>query len=115
VQALEDGHFTVEGEEDDFASILQMLRNLAGIEFRLYKPQTLRRRIARRMVLLRLDSLAEYLKYLRGRAEELKILHEEVLINVTRFFRDPDFWHSMQTDVLPTFLKDRAPDKPVRI
>jgi two-component system CheB/CheR fusion protein len=115
VQSLEDGYFAAEGEADDFASILQMLRNLAGIEFRLYKPQTLRRRIARRMVLLRLDSLADYLKYLRGRSEELKILHEEVLINVTRFFRDPDFWHSMQIDVLPSFFKDRATDKPVRI
>ena len=114
VQSIEEGP-TNQDDEDHFGKILQMLRNLAGIEFKLYKPQTLRRRIARRMVLLRMDSLAEYLNYLAIRADELKTLHEEMLINVTRFFRDTDFWHSFQTSVLPALFQDRPVEKPLRI
>ena len=66
-------------------------------------------------MLLRMDSLAEYLNYLAIRADELKTLHEEMLINVTRFFRDTDFWHSFQTSVLPALFQDRPVEKPLRI
>ena len=111
VRSLEQG----ESNEEQFQRVLQMLRNVAGLELRLYKPQTLRRRIARRMVLLRMDSLGDYLKYLHARSDELMTLHEEVLINVTRFFRDPDVWTALATDVMPALFRDRAVGRPLRI
>ena len=102
-------------EDQNFARILQMLRTVSGLEFRLYKEQTLRRRIARRMVLLRIDSLTDYIRYLQGRSDELRTLQEEALINVTRFFRDPDFWETFKTTILPAFFYGRTPEKPIRI
>ena len=99
----------------NFTRILQMLRGVSGLEFRLYKEQTVRRRIARRMVLLHIDSLSEYLRYLQSRPEELRTLQEEALINVTRFFRDPEFWESLAATVLPAFFLGRSSEKPVRI
>ena len=101
--------------DQDFARVLHMLRGVSGLEFRLYKEQTLRRRVARRMVLLRIDTLAEYVRYLQARSDELRTLQEEALINVTRFFRDPEFWHSLKTAVLPAFFYGRPPETPVRI
>ncbi len=98
-----------------FARLLQMLRGVSGLEFRLYKEQTLRRRIARRMVLLRIDTLTEYVRYLQARSDELRTLQEEALINVTRFFRDPEFWDALKTVVLPAFFYGRPPEQPVRI
>lgn len=106
---------TAELEAQYFARILQMLRTVSGLQFRLYKEQTLRRRVARRMVLLRLDTLADYLRFLQGHSEELRTLQEEALINVTRFFRDPEFWEAVKTAVLPVFCYGRPPDKPIRI
>ncbi|HEV2134435.1 MAG TPA: CheR family methyltransferase [Terracidiphilus sp.] len=102
-------------DEQSFQKILQQLRTVAGLDFRQYKPETLRRRIARRMILLRIDHLAEYHRFLQIRTDELRNLHEDVLINVTRFFRDPGFWESLRTSVLPVLLQDRPPEKPIRV
>ena len=102
-------------EDQNFARILQLLRGVSGLEFRLYKEQTLRRRIARRMVLLRIEGLADYVRYLQTRSDELRILQEEALINVTRFFRDPEFWDTLKTTLLPAFFYGRPAEKPVRI
>ncbi len=101
--------------DQNFARVLQMLRGVSGLEFRLYKEQTVRRRIARRMVLLRIDSLGEYVRHLQTRPEELRTLQEETLINVTRFFRDPEFWEFLTTTLLPAFFLGRPLEKPIRI
>ena len=102
-------------DEQSFAKILQMVRTSSGLDLRQYKPDTIRRRIARRMILLRIDTLGEYVRFLQLRSDELKTLQEEVLINVTRFFRDPAFWHSLSTEILPAFFNGRPTEKPIRI
>ncbi len=102
-------------DEQSFQKILQSLRGLSGLDLRQYKPETIRRRIARRMVLLRIDRLAEYHKFLQIRTDELRLLQEDVLINVTHFFRDPGLWESLRLTVLPVLVQDRPPEKPIRI
>lgn len=114
VRSLEEGLIPPD-DEHSFQRILQLLRTVSGLEFRQYKPETLRRRMARRLVLLRKDSLADYYNFLQIRADELRILQEDLLINVTRFFRDPGFWESIRDNVLPVLLEEREPDKPIRV
>ncbi len=114
VRALEMGE-ALNGDEQHFQRILQLMRGVSGLEFRQYKPATLRRRIGRRMMLMRMESLADYARYLQVRPEELRILQEDALINVTRFFRDPEVWDFLSQEVLPTFFHDHAKDEPVRI
>ena len=103
------------GDDQPFQRILQLLRNQSGLELRLYKPETIRRRMARRMVLLRIENLNEYHRFLQARSDEIRALQEDILINVTRFFRDPDFWDALQTRAIPALLQDRPAGKPVRI
>ena len=114
IRSLEEGSIDSE-DEQSFQRILQLLRPVSGLEFRQYKPETLRRRIGRRMMLLRQESLAEYYRFLQLRPEELRLLHEDLLINVTRFFRDPSFWDSLRENVLPPLLQGRSEDRPIRI
>ena len=114
VRSLEVGAASPEGELS-FQRILQLLRANSGLDLRQYKPETIRRRIARRMLLLRMDSLASYLRALQARGDELRTLQEDVLINVTRFFRDAGVWESLRANVLPVLVQDRAPDKPIRV
>ena len=114
IRSLEEGTIDKD-DEQSFQRILQLLRTVSGIELRQYKPETLRRRMARRMVLLRKDNLAEYFRFLQLRADELRLLQEDLLINVTRFFRDPPFWDSLRENVLPALLKGRSEDRPIRI
>jgi two-component system, chemotaxis family, CheB/CheR fusion protein len=114
VRSLEEG-IAAPSDEQAFQKILQQLRTVAGLDLRQYKPQTVRRRIARRMILLRMEHLGEYQRFLQLRTDELRTLHEDVLINVTRFFRDPGFWESLRVNVLPVLLQDRPLEKPIRV
>jgi two-component system, chemotaxis family, CheB/CheR fusion protein len=114
VRSLDEGAISPD-EEQAYHKILQLLRTLSGIDLRQYKPETIRRRISRRMLLLRMDHLSQYLRFLQVRTDELRRLQEDVLINVTRFFRDPGFWDSLRNNVLPTLVQDRAAERPIRI
>lgn len=114
VRSLEQGQITPD-DEQSYQKILQLLRGLSGLDLRQYKPETIRRRIARRMLLLRIDHLSHYFRFLQARSDELRALQEDALINVTRFFRDPPFWDSLRANVLPILIQDRAPDRPIRI
>jgi len=102
-------------DEHSYQKIVQLLHSHSGLDLRLYKPETIRRRIARRMLLRRMDHLAQYLRFLQVRTDELRTLQEDVLINVTRFFRDPGFWESIRANIFPVLIQDRAPQRPIRI
>jgi two-component system CheB/CheR fusion protein len=114
VRSLEVGVGSPEGEQA-FQRILQLLRASSGLDLRQYKPETIRRRIARRMLLLRVDTLANYARVVQARGDELTTLQEDVLINVTRFFRDTGMWESLRLNVLPVLVQDRAAQKPIRV
>jgi two-component system CheB/CheR fusion protein len=114
VRSLEEGAISPD-DEHSYQKILQLVRGLSGLDLRQYKPETIHRRIARRMLLLRKDHLSHYLKFLQTRGDELRNLQEDVLINVTRFFRDPPFWESLRENVLPILMQDRQPERPIRI
>jgi two-component system CheB/CheR fusion protein len=102
-----------EGEKD-FDDIFALLRSATGVEFTYYKPGTIRRRTARRMALHKLETPGEYLRYLKEHRPELDLLFQDILINVTGFFREPGAFRGIQSLVLPAILKNRGPD-PVRV
>ena len=70
--------------------IFVLIRSVAGHDFSLYKKNTIRRRIERRMYVHQLDTIDEYVNYLRESEREVFILFKELLIGVTSFFRDPE-------------------------
>lgn len=114
LRSLQEGGIPPD-DEQSFHKILQLLRSVSGLDLRQYKPETIRRRIARRLLLLRIGHLATYLRMLQMRADELRLLQEDVLINVTRFFRDPGFWDSLKANVFPVLFQDRHVDRPIRV
>jgi two-component system, chemotaxis family, CheB/CheR fusion protein len=114
LQMLEEGDLA-QHDEPHFNRLLTLLGTVSGIDFHNYKLGTLRRRIARRMMLRRLDSLAEYVRFSQESREELRNLHEDVLINVTRFFRDPSVFDALKSDILPAMFEGRPSDQQVRI
>lgn len=71
------------------ADLLQILLARTGVDFRGYKETTINRRIARRMAALQLETYAEYVDHCRTAQEEVDALYKDLLISVTRFFRDP--------------------------
>lgn len=95
--------------------ILVMLRGRTGADFRSYRRATVHRRIVRRMVAHRSASHADYLEHVREHPEDLDVLYEDLLIGVTRFFRDPEMFAALQATAVPEIMKARPPDAPVRV
>jgi two-component system, chemotaxis family, CheB/CheR fusion protein len=100
--------------ETALQAIFALLRRLTGVDFTLYKHATLKRRIQRRMVLYRLNSLENYLTYLQEHPTEVQALYDEILINVTSFFRDPVAFDLLRSKVFPA-ITSKARSIPIRI
>lgn len=100
--------------ENGFKKILLLLRNHSGVDFSLYKSTTIQRRITRRMVLNKQNTLEEYALFLRGNAKELDALYSDVLIGVTSFFRNPEAFDVLKRKVFPKLLQQRG-DDPLRV
>ncbi|MEA5626482.1 chemotaxis protein CheB [Nostoc sp. UHCC 0251] len=99
---------------DALATILVLLRSTTGVDFSHYKPNTLDRRIQRRMLLYKLKRLEDYAQYLQKNPSEVKALYEEILIHVTYFFRDPKAFQLLKERVFPTIIQNKSA-MPIRI
>ena len=95
--------------EEGFRHILAMLRVRVGVDFNFYKQTTVRRRIIRRMMLLRLDTIDAYLDYLKKNKTELDILFQDLLIPVTSFFRDANTFDTLCETAFPEIKKKSNP------
>ena len=105
----------LEAERAALAPILQVLRTATAVDFSLYKPGTLARRISRRMGLLKIEGAKDYARLLRDTPAEVEALYLDILINVTSFFRDPEAYRVLKAKVIPALLKDRSRHDPVRV
>ncbi len=94
--------------------VVLLLRAHTGHDFSLYKKNTLYRRIERRMGLHQLPRIADYVRYLRDNPQEIDLLFKELLIGVTRFFRDPELWEQLKTEVIPALLASQHDDATLR-
>jgi two-component system, chemotaxis family, CheB/CheR fusion protein len=102
---------------DGLSGIVELLRTKTSHDFTLYKQGTLQRRIERRMGLAMIASsdMAVYLDILRTDPNELDLLAKDLLINVTRFFRDPKVFATLAETVIPQIVRDHGSDQPLRI
>ncbi len=107
--------FVLAQEGPVLRKILSLLRSRTSVDFAQYKQPTIQRRLVRRMALRRTDSIENYYAILQNEPVELVGLFEDLLINVTEFFRDPGVFASLKENVLPAILKDRRDGDPVRV
>jgi two-component system, chemotaxis family, CheB/CheR fusion protein len=101
-------------QDEQLHTIFRILKKSSGASFENYKPNTIIRRISRRMLLLRLESLDGYIEYLRNNPKEVNSLYEDILINVTNFFRDPETFEVLKQEIFPKIIKPTA-EKTLRI
>lgn len=102
-------------EEDHLRRVFRQLRLAHGVDFTHYKRSTLRRRLARRMALRKVDALANYIAVLENDPAEVAALHQDFLIRVTSFFRDPETFESLRERVWPILCEGRSPKETLRI
>ena len=99
----------------DVDAVFDLVRAGTGIDFHRYRQSTVRRRLLRRLALLRLNRLRDYVEYLKENPEEAQALTQDVLIRVTRFFRDPEAFDVLSRRVFPALIRRTPLDRFIRI
>jgi len=95
--------------------IAALLRNRTSHDFHGYKPNTFLRRVQRRMHVARVDKVDAYLEVLRNTPEEIDHLFQDLLIGVTRFFRDPLEFGVVEQQVIPQLFDGKTAADHVRV
>ncbi|MGZ3658934.1 MAG: CheR family methyltransferase, partial [Bdellovibrionota bacterium] len=101
--------------EEALQVIFSQLLRVSQVDFSRYKLTTIKRRIARRMAVLKLPSLPVYAEHLKKHREEVEALFNDLLINVTKFFRDSDSFEALKAEIFPSLLANRTKGTPIRI
>ncbi|MBK9472176.1 MAG: PAS domain-containing protein [bacterium] len=101
--------------ENALRKVFILLRAQTGHDFSQYKPSTVHRRIERRLVVNQLDSMDDYVKFIQQSPVEIEALFRDLLIGVTSFFRDPEAFDALRTQVLPKLFDRRTPGSLIRV
>lgn len=101
-------------DETEMAKLIAMIRTRTGVDFSFYKQATIQRRIERRMGMSQTVNLRGYLKYINEHNEEIDALYRDMLIGVTRFFRDKDEFDYLKKNIIPVLFKNCLKNKIIR-
>ncbi|MHA4896063.1 chemotaxis protein CheB [Pedobacter sp. PWIIR3] len=95
--------------------IFKLVHNQSGNDFNLYKTPTIIRRIGRRMNENNLKKLEDYVAFLQGNEAEVKILAQDFLIGVTKFFRDSAAYDILAAKILPDLIDQKKDGEVLKI
>jgi two-component system CheB/CheR fusion protein len=116
-------HFALVGREQPprekritgaMQKIFALLRAQTGNDFSLYKRNTVRRRIERRMSVHQISNINQYVRYLQANSHEIDLLFKELLIGVTNFFREPEAFEILKEKIIPQLMKNKKDEEPIR-
>ena len=113
--ARDQGPELAPAENTGLNLVFNLLRKSTGIDFTHYRQTTILRRIHRRMVVHKIEKIDEYFKYLQSNPAEIKALYQDMLINVTNFFRNPKVFDALKSQVFPAIMKNRGAEGSLRI
>jgi two-component system CheB/CheR fusion protein len=106
---------TSSDEEREFEALLDFLKRNRGFDFGAYKRPSLMRRIKRRMQNVGIQKFGDYSDYLEVHPEEFSHLFDNILINVTSFFRDAQSWDTLAAEIIPKVVDNKKPEETLRI
>ncbi|HEY2343872.1 MAG TPA: chemotaxis protein CheB, partial [Chthoniobacteraceae bacterium] len=95
-------------EDTNLRKLFALLRSKTGLDFSLYRPSTITRRLNRRLVLHKVADLESYLRILRESPAETEALYQDLLINVTSFFRNPSVFEVLKKKIFPRLAKNHS-------
>jgi len=95
--------------------LLDYLKGTRGFEFTAYKRSSLMRRIQKRLQAVNIGSYEDYQTYLEAHPEEFGLLFNTILINVTSFFRDPEAWEFLSSQIVPRIIASGRAEAAIRV
>src|SRR6185437_14763465 len=105
----------VEDNDPHLKTIFELLHKETGVDFSHYKMPTIKRRLTHKMLQCGAKTLKDYAKLLSKKSSEVDSLYNNLLINVTSFFRDTEAFAYLKTTFLPKLLKSKLPGETVRV
>jgi len=102
-------------ETNGLSLVFQLLRKTTGVDFTHYRKTTILRRIQRRMIVHKMEKMEDYVKYVQTNPAEIKALYQDMLINVTSFFRNPRVFDALKSQVFPAIMKNRSSEASLRL
>jgi two-component system CheB/CheR fusion protein len=94
-------------EADSLKHIFNLLGKRTGTDFSNYKSATIGRRLNKRLDMLEMESLEEYVRYLRENPGELDEMFQMILIGVTTFFRNQAAFDALR-EYLDAIIKEKS-------
>ncbi|MPR35896.1 CheR family methyltransferase [Salmonirosea aquatica] len=95
-------------------AIFDLLAQRSGTDFSQYKSSTIMRRMDKRVEALNLPSYTDYYKMIRQNPKELDVLFDTVLIGITEFFRNKDYFDSLANE-LELLLGEKKSGDSIRV
>jgi two-component system CheB/CheR fusion protein len=114
VQSLIEQETSIENDEV-LQEILDLICTHTQTNFKSYKQGTIYRRIKKRMDVVKVDNLPDYLNYIHENPAEIKQLCQEFLIGVTRFFRDPEAFEVLQEEIIPEIIANTSAEETIKV
>ncbi len=105
----------ISSSQNQLSKVIGILRDEKGVDFTLYKENTIIRRLEKRISINRFTKIEEYVKFLARNKREVDILFNELLIGVTRFFRDEESFAVLKNIIIPKILDNINTEKEIRI
>jgi len=87
-------------DEVGLQRVFTLIRDKFGLELKHYKPNTIIRRTERRMQLEQFKHIDDYARHTASSPDALRRLYEDLLIGVTRFFRDPEAYEKLRRNIV---------------
>lgn len=101
--------------ENQLAKVISILRDAKGVDFSDYKENTIIRRLEKRISINRFDNIEDYVLFLANNVREINILFNELLIGVTRFFRDDEAFRKLRNEVIASLIKKGSAQREIRV
>src|SRR5574344_904878 len=91
--------------DKDWADFKRKLKTKTEIDLDLYKEPQMKRRIGNLVARASMDSYSGYFDKVSQEKDEFAAFIEYLTINVSEFFRTPEKFGKLETDVIPDLLK----------
>ena len=103
------------GEQSQLSKVIAILNDAKNVDFSSYKENTIIRRLEKRISINRFEKIEEYVKFLINNSKEINILFNELLIGVTRFFRDEPAFNTLKKQAISKIIESSVAKKEIRI
>ncbi|MFO8042233.1 MAG: chemotaxis protein CheB, partial [Alkalispirochaeta sp.] len=103
------------GATNSITKIFILIKRKTGVDLSFYKENTILRRLERRMGINQIHDVQRYIQFLEESPNETTTLFKEILIGVTRFFRDRPAFETLAEEVIPAIFEGKERHEQIRV